>query len=272
MSWLGTPFSSLRKPRSNGSFAFANAAMSIAFWPPHQHRAQRNHQQIVEVMQRGIPGSRVLQTFPARTKFFQCGLPGRVSQPMGRIDPLRAGQAGIGGQGNSKCDSPEHGSAVWAKTPIRGDFAPHGFWEGRADEPPCFRYDGASIRQLPPVHCATRSQFDIRLISLTLAADIFSSRAVSRTPRPSSSARRTRSILIGAIGGLPSRVPDDRGSIQTGHTRSRIMARSNSAEHRQHPEQASDRMAVCGVEGLLVQIQVNVAGSKLTQQTDQVGQ
>src|ERR1700686_5674644 len=35
VSWLGTPFASLRKPRRNGSFALANSAMSTAPCPPH---------------------------------------------------------------------------------------------------------------------------------------------------------------------------------------------------------------------------------------------
>jgi len=48
-----------------------------------KHRAQGNHQQIVEIMQSGIPGSGVFQTFPARAKFFQSILSGRVSHPTG---------------------------------------------------------------------------------------------------------------------------------------------------------------------------------------------
>ena len=36
VSWLGTPFSSLRNPRRNGSFAFANRPMSTEPCPPHR--------------------------------------------------------------------------------------------------------------------------------------------------------------------------------------------------------------------------------------------
>jgi hypothetical protein len=50
----------------------------------------------------------------------------------------------------------------------------------------------------------------MRLISLTLAALTFSSRAVSRTPRPSSRAARIRPIWNGVVLGLPRRLPDDR--------------------------------------------------------------
>jgi hypothetical protein len=42
-----------------------------------QHAAQGNHQHLVEVMQCGIPGSRVLQPLPARSKLFQSDLPRR---------------------------------------------------------------------------------------------------------------------------------------------------------------------------------------------------
>jgi len=48
-------------------------------------------------------------------------------------------------------------------------------------------------------------QTAFRLISDIWAAGISSIRAVSRTPRPSSSARRTRSIFNGENGGLPRR-------------------------------------------------------------------
>ena len=34
--FLGTPFSSLRKPRKNGSFDFANRPMSTEPCPPHR--------------------------------------------------------------------------------------------------------------------------------------------------------------------------------------------------------------------------------------------
>src|SRR5208283_1794503 len=45
--------------------------------PAAQHCAQSNHQKLVEIMQRGISGSRVLKTLPARDKLIQGGLPRR---------------------------------------------------------------------------------------------------------------------------------------------------------------------------------------------------
>jgi hypothetical protein len=66
------------------------------------------------------------------------------------------------------------------------------------------------------------------LISMTLAALTFNSRAVARIPRPSSNARRMRSTLMGGIRGRPRRLPDDRARSNPASTRSRIMARSNS--------------------------------------------
>ena len=69
---------------------------------------------------------------------------------------------------------------------------------------------------------------DMRLTSLTLAADTFSSLAVSRTPRPSSNARRMRCTWNGVVLGLPRRLPDDRARSSPASTRSRIIARSNS--------------------------------------------
>ena len=69
---------------------------------------------------------------------------------------------------------------------------------------------------------------DVRLTSLTLAADTFGRRAVSRTPRPSSSAARIRSTWNGVVRGLPNRLPDDLARSSPASTRSRIIARSNS--------------------------------------------
>ena len=47
------------------------------------HLGQSDRQQIVQIVQSGIPGSRVLETLPARTEFFQSILPGRVSHATG---------------------------------------------------------------------------------------------------------------------------------------------------------------------------------------------
>ena len=59
VSWLGKPFSSLRKPRRNGSFAAAN----LAIWGGPDRRTARctsaDQQQFVEIVQGGIAGPRV---------------------------------------------------------------------------------------------------------------------------------------------------------------------------------------------------------------------
>ena len=98
---------------------------------------------------------------------------------------------------------------------------------------------------------------DIRRTSLTLAADTLSSRAVSRTPRPSSNARRMRCIWNGVVLGLPRRLPDDLARSSPANTRSRIHRSLELAEHPQHPEQhpAGWRR---GIESLLVQVEVEV--------------
>ena len=83
----------------------------------------------------------------------------------------------------------------------------------------CFNHDFQGCRS---------TAADIRLTSLTLAALTFSSRAVSRTPRPSSRAARMRPILNGVVLGLPRRLPDDLARSSLASTRSRIIARSNS--------------------------------------------
>ena len=111
----------------------------------------------------------------------------------------------------------------------------------------------------------------MRRTSDTLAADTFSSRAVSRTPRPSSNAARIRSILNGVVLGLPRRLPDDRARSRPAITRSRIIDLSNSPNKPNIPNSARPD----GVEvsrRLLVQVEVDLAGSQFTQQTDQIGQ
>jgi hypothetical protein len=93
---------------------------------------------------------------------------------------------------------------------------------------------------------------DKRLTSLTLAADTFSSLAVSRTPRPSSNAERIRCTWNGVVLGLPRRLPDDRARSSPAITRSLIIARSNSENTPSMPN---------SIERLLVEIEVDVAGS-----------
>src|SRR5271165_4301313 len=51
--------------------------------PAAQHRTQRDHQKLVEVMQRGVAGSRVLETLSAGSKLIQGGLPVGVSNANG---------------------------------------------------------------------------------------------------------------------------------------------------------------------------------------------
>src|SRR5580658_4304041 len=57
-----------------------------------QHRAQGDHQQVMELMQSGIAGPRIIKTFPACTKFLQGILPGRASYdtPWSRTNRSRA--------------------------------------------------------------------------------------------------------------------------------------------------------------------------------------
>jgi hypothetical protein len=94
-----------RKPRSKGSFALANSAISVAFSPPErtvQRAIIRTSCRSCKAALRfaGLPGlpstHRILPWQPPRAHF----------TPPGRIDRGRAGQEGIGGQVNSKCESP----------------------------------------------------------------------------------------------------------------------------------------------------------------------
>ena len=82
---------------------------------------------------------------------------------------------------------------------------------------------------------------DIRLTSLTLAADTFSSRAVSRTPC----------------------------SAQPGHHSITDHRPLELAEHPQHTKQRLTRWRA-SVERMLVRVEVDVAGSQFTQQPDQI--
>ena len=99
---------------------------------------------------------------------------------------------------------------------------------------------------------------DIRLTSLTLAADTFSSLAVSLTPRPSSNAARIRCTWNGVLRGLPRRLPDDRARSSPAITITDHRS-LELAEHPQHPEQHPAGWRA-GVERLLVQVEVDVAG------------
>ena len=47
-----------------------------------QHCTQRDHQQLMEVMQPGVPGSWVFQTLPAAGKLIQGVLPPQVSRAL----------------------------------------------------------------------------------------------------------------------------------------------------------------------------------------------
>src|ERR1700693_1194933 len=72
-----------------------------------QHAAQRNHQQLDEVMQCGIPGSWVVQLLPARGKFFQPNLP-RCGTSHPSVESIVAAPAKNSSlcQPRFKCDSP----------------------------------------------------------------------------------------------------------------------------------------------------------------------
>jgi hypothetical protein len=48
-----------------------------------QHRAKRNDQKLMEVVQRGVAGSRILETLPAGDKLIQGSLPRNVSDANG---------------------------------------------------------------------------------------------------------------------------------------------------------------------------------------------
>ena len=71
-----------------------------------QDRAKGDHQEVVEIVQTGIAGARILQFLPAGNKLIQGDLPGHVSHAEGRIDHLRAGQAPSRLSSGFKCDSP----------------------------------------------------------------------------------------------------------------------------------------------------------------------
>jgi hypothetical protein len=58
-----------------------------------QNRAQRDDQQSVEIMQRGVPAARVVKLLKAFNEPVQRRLPAHVSHASGRIDRARAGQA-----------------------------------------------------------------------------------------------------------------------------------------------------------------------------------
>jgi hypothetical protein len=57
------------------AFLFHSAAQA-------EHRAKNDHKQIVEVMQTGVAGARVLQTFPASNKLIQTIIRERFSHAL----------------------------------------------------------------------------------------------------------------------------------------------------------------------------------------------
>ena len=58
-----------------------------------QHGAQRDHEQLMDVVQAGVAASRVGQVVPARDKQVQAVLQGRKSHPHGRHHPAASRQA-----------------------------------------------------------------------------------------------------------------------------------------------------------------------------------
>lgn len=83
MSRLGSPFSSLRKPRRNGSFARAKKTHINRALPAAQDRAEGNYQQLLKIVTAGIAGSRIIHITPASNKLIQGMLPERVSYAVG---------------------------------------------------------------------------------------------------------------------------------------------------------------------------------------------
>ena len=87
----------LEKAAQKGLFRFREPRHRHCTLTAAQHRAERDHQQLVEVVQPGIAGARVFQTLPAGDELIQDVLPGNVSAaPEGRIDLARAAQAPVG--------------------------------------------------------------------------------------------------------------------------------------------------------------------------------
>ena len=87
----------LEKAAQKGLFGFRKPLHRHRTLTAAQHRAQRDHQQFVEVVQPGIAGARVFQPLPAGDELIQAVLPHTVSAtPEGRIDLARAAQAPVG--------------------------------------------------------------------------------------------------------------------------------------------------------------------------------
>jgi hypothetical protein len=114
----------------------------------------------------------------------------------------------------------------------------------------------ASMSRLRPTSCrGWRRAPDLGHAALT-----FSNLAVSRTPRPSSNAARVRCTLNDAVRGLPNRLPDDRARSHSGHHPIADHRSIGPAEHPQHPEHRPTGWRR-GIERLLVQVEIDVAGS-----------
>ena len=76
-----------------------------------QDGAQGDHQQFVQVVQTGIAGPRVLQSFKAGDKLVQRGLLRQLRYAGVELIASESGKLRFACQGNSKCDSP--GSIVF---------------------------------------------------------------------------------------------------------------------------------------------------------------
>src|SRR5664279_3620654 len=73
-----------------------------------QHAAERNHQQLLEVMQSSIAAARIFQPFPTRSKLFQRFLAGHEVPPTKKLmHRSKVPEVATMVQRILKCDSPE---------------------------------------------------------------------------------------------------------------------------------------------------------------------
>jgi hypothetical protein len=93
----------LEKAAQEGLFGFGEPRHRHSALPAAQGGAERDYQQLVEIMQSGIPGSRIFQPFPARGNLLQGTLQRRIHQTEGTS---ASGKRSVACQANSKCESP----------------------------------------------------------------------------------------------------------------------------------------------------------------------
>jgi len=96
----------LEKPTQERLLRLRKQAHIHRALPAAQNRAQRDRQNLMKVVQRGIAGARVVQTVPAFDKAIQNNLPRRKSSATGRIHLVQNRKKTPRPAKNSKCDSP----------------------------------------------------------------------------------------------------------------------------------------------------------------------